>query len=67
MLMNDIYIAALVFLTQELVVEPSFFFSREKSEVSVCKTSQFSYSLAFPVGWIPLLCTAAACDDGREI
>lgn len=36
--------------------------------MSVYKTSQFSYSLAFPVGWIPsLLHTAVACDDGGEL
>lgn len=62
MLMNDIYIAAFIFLAQELVVEPSLFPGRNLR--CLC-TKPVSFHIS--VGWISLLCTAVACDDGGEI
>lgn len=66
MLMNDIYIAALVFLAQELVVEPSFFPGRNMRHLC---TKPVSFHIPLHFLWVgsPLLCTAVACDDGGEI
>lgn len=64
--MNDIYIA-LVFLAQELVVEPSFFFPGRNLRYLCANPGSFHIPLHFLWVGSPLLCTAVACGDGGEI
>lgn len=63
MLMNDIYIAAWVFVAQEFVVEPSFLHGGNLRYLCTKIVSSLS-SL-----WVgsPLRCMAVTCDDGQEI
>lgn len=66
MLMNDIYVAALLFLAQEFVVEPLFLPGRNLRYL--CTKTVNSWTLLC-VPWVgsPLLHKAVACDDGEKI
>jgi len=65
MLMNNIYIAALVFLVQEFVVEPSFLPMRSLRYLWTKIVSSCT-PLHFPWVGSPWLRKAVVSDDGEE-